>query len=318
MGNLTGSARDRSMAEDSRRLPVIQPGTAYATPPIFDKIAIVGLGLIGGSIGLAARAQWPTSLVIGVDDKGVLERAMVRHAIDVAADDPVVMAEADLVILAAPIRQNIEILRELEAHVEGIAVVTDVGSTKRAIADSAGVLPQRLTFVGGHPLGGAPRSGIDYARPDLFAGRPWLFTPSNDDGAQALERLQRFVEALGATPRVMSPTEHDRLLAFLSHLPQLTASALMHVVGSTTGAGGLALTGRGLADTTRLATSPSAIWRDICSTNDDEIGRALDLLIDELKELRSHLGTAETIDRLFDSAAAWREVLSGQTSRRNE
>ena len=299
-------ARDRSMTEDARKLPVIQPGTASTTPPIFDKIAIVGLGLIGGSIGLAARAQWPAGLVIGVDDKDVLERAMVRHAIDVAADDPVVMAEADLVILAAPIQQNIAMLSELATHVQGHAVVTDVGSTKRAIADGAGVLPRRLTFVGGHPLGGAPRGGIDYARPDLFTGRPWLFTPPSDEGGQALERLQRFVGALGATPHVMSPAEHDHLLAFLSHLPQLTASALMHVVGSTTGESGLALTGRGLADTTRLATSPAAIWRDICSTNADEIGQALDMFIDELKELRSQLGTGETIDRLFDSAATWR------------
>ena len=113
------------MTEDSRRLPVIQPGTASTAPPIFDKIAIVGLGLIGGSIALAARAQWPSGLVIGVDDKDVLERAMVRHAIDVAADDLVVMAEADLVVLAAPISQNIAMLSELEAHVQGTAIVTD-------------------------------------------------------------------------------------------------------------------------------------------------------------------------------------------------
>ena len=90
-------------------------------------------------------------------------------------------------------------------------------------------------FVGGHPLGGAPRGGIDYARPDLFAGRPWLFTPRDGGDGQSLERLQQFVKALGAIPHVMSPTEHDRLLAFLSHLPQLTASALMHVVGEHDG-----------------------------------------------------------------------------------
>ena len=304
------------MSEDSRRLPVIQPGTATSAPPIFDRIAIVGLGLIGGSIALAAREQWPRGLVIGVDDKAVLEKAMVRHAIDVAADDPVVMADADLVILAAPVRQNIEMMDDLATHVRGDAVITDVGSTKRAIIARAAVLPPRLTFVGGHPLGGAPRSGIDHARPDLFAGRPWLFTPASDATRPAVDRLQQFVMALGAEPHVMSPTEHDRVLAFISHLPQLTATALMHVVGSAAGEEGLGLTGRGLADTTRLASSPSTIWRDICATNADEIGAALDELVAVLQRLRDGLETDKPVEQLFDSAAAWRDVLAARAARR--
>ena len=136
------------MSDSSRQLPVIQPGTGDGSPPIFDKVAIVGLGLIGGSIALAVRQTWPRSLVIGVDEKGVLERAMVHHAIDVAADDPVVMAEADLVILAAPVRQNIHLLDDLDLHVSGAAVVTDVSSTKREIVEHARQLPSRFTFVG--------------------------------------------------------------------------------------------------------------------------------------------------------------------------
>src|SRR5258707_3024750 len=111
-------------------LPVIQPGPHDGRPPIFQKIGIVGLGLIGGSVALAAREIWPTSLVIGVDNKDVLETAMRLHAIDVAADDPVVLAEVDLVILAAPVRTNIELLKELDDHVHQPAVVTDTGSTK--------------------------------------------------------------------------------------------------------------------------------------------------------------------------------------------
>ena len=269
------------MSDTNRQLPVIQPGTDDGPRPIFDKVAIVGLGLIGGSIALAARQIWPRSLVIGVDDKDVLERAMVHHAIDVAADDPVVMAEADLVILAAPAQRNIDLLDDLDQHVSGTAIVTDVSSTKREIVERGQRLPPRLTFVGGHPLGGAPQSGIDYARPDLFRGRPWLFTPTDADCGPALERLQEFVTALGAQPHVMTAAEHDRLLAYLSHLPQLTASALMHVVGSSAGQSGLSLTGRGLADTTRLASSAPTIWRDICATNTDEIRKALDALIAE-------------------------------------
>src|SRR5918911_1226738 len=114
----------------SNELPVIQPGRPAATQPlIFEKIGIVGLGLIGGSIALAARQLWPASLVIAVDHKDVLETAMRLHAIDVAADDPMVLAEADLVILAAPVRQNIALLESLDDHVRQPAVVTDTGST---------------------------------------------------------------------------------------------------------------------------------------------------------------------------------------------
>ncbi len=301
------------MMESSRRLPVIQPGSGEGAPPLFDKLAVVGLGLIGGSIALAARQLWPKSLVIGVDDKDVLERAMVRHAIDVAADDPVVIDEADLVVLAAPVEQNIELLSELEHNISGEAIVTDVSSTKRRIVEQSRCLPPRLRFIGGHPLGGAPQAGIDYARPDLFKGRPWLFTPADDSAGPSLERLQDFATALGAIPHVMTAATHDRLLAFLSHLPQLAASTLMHVVGEHAGAEGLALTGRGLADTTRLAASPATIWRDICSTNADEITAALDALIAELQTLRENVNDPEGVARVFDSAVSWRSILTRQT-----
>lgn len=300
------------MTDLPRTLPVIQPGSAPAAPPVFEKVAIVGLGLIGGSLALAVRETWPAGLVIGVDDKAVLERAMLRHAIDVAADDPVVMAEADLVVLAAPVRANLALLADLEEHVQGAAVVTDVGSTKRDVAAAARALPARLTFVGGHPLGGAPRGGIAHARPDLFRDRPWLFTPAGDRGGDALDRLRRFVTGFGAVPHVLSPDAHDRLLAFLSHVPQLTASVLMHVVGDAIGEDGLALSGRGLADTTRLASSPADIWRDICATNADEIGGALEALIAELQAVRDTLTDGGTVDRVFDSASRWRTALAAR------
>ena len=292
-------------------LPVIQPRELNRRPaqaPIFAKVGIVGLGLIGGSIALAARQIWPTSLVIGVDNKDVLETAMRLHAIDVAADDPYVLAEADLVILAAPVKQNIELLRDLDENITQPAIITDVGSTKRAIVDAARALPPKFVFVGGHPLGGAARGGLEHARPDLFSGRPGLLTPSTDNG-EAVEKLSAFVKALGAEPRVLDVAAHDRLLAFLSHLPQLTASALMTVVGNAVGAQGLGLSGNGLADTTRLASSPSEIWRDIAATNADEIGPALDALIDVLQELRRDLPKGERLNEVFTDAARWRSTL---------
>jgi prephenate dehydrogenase len=300
-----------------KEIPVIQPGERPAgQPPIFQKIGIVGLGLIGGSIALRARELWPASLVIAVDNKDVLETAMRMHAIDVAADDLIVLAEADVVILAAPVKQNVAVLAELDDNVRQPAVVTDTGSTKREIVAAAADLPSRFTFVGGHPLAGAARGGLEHARADLFAGRPWLLTPAarggqpTDGAAAAHDKLTAFVRALGAEPRTVAPEAHDRLLAFLSHLPQLTASALMQVVGDAVGHDGLSLAGRGLADTTRLASSPADIWRDIAATNADEIGSALDALIAVLQDLRSDLGSGTRLDEVFDSAARWRGALS--------
>lgn len=291
----------------AKELPVIQPGGrgAQGPPPVFEKIGIVGLGLVGGSIALASRQLWPAALVIAVDDKDVLETAMRLHAIDVAADDLVVLAEADLVVLAAPVKENIAILEELDEHVRTAAVVTDVGSTKRRIVETARSLPPRFTFVGGHPLAGAARGGLENARPDLFQGRPWLMTSAND-------RLTAFVRALGAVPRAIEPAAHDRLVAFLSHLPQLTASALMGVVGDGVGADGLALAGKGLVDTTRLASSPADIWRDIAETNADQIEVALDTLIAVLRELRADLRSGDRLADIFETAARWRDTLTAR------
>jgi prephenate dehydrogenase len=301
----------------AKELPVIQPGQRPATQqPIFAKIGIIGLGLIGGSIALRSRELWPTSLVIAVDTRDVLETAMRLHAIDVAADDLIVLAEADLVVLAAPVKQNIALLAELDDNVRQPAVITDTSSTKRDIVAAAASLPGRFTFVGGHPLAGAAQGGLEHARPDLFAGRPWLLTPASDgagrphpDGGDGLDRITAFVTALGAEPRLVSPSAHDHLLAFLSHLPQLTASALMRVVGDAVGQDGLALAGRGLADTTRLASSPPDIWRDIAATNADELGPALDALIAVLRDLRGDLRDGGRLERVFDDAARWRASL---------
>jgi prephenate dehydrogenase len=221
----------------------------------------------------------------------------------------------EVVILAAPVRQNLALLDALDEHVRTPAIVTDVGSTKRAIDRQARRLPERFTFLGGHPLAGAARSGLEHARPDLFRGRPWILThdlerASRPDAAEtAREKLTAFVQALGAVPKIMTAAAHDRLVASLSHLPQLTASALMQVVGERAGDDGLALAGRGLADTTRLAASPPEIWKDIAATNADEIAPALDQLIAVLNDLRADLTAGDRLGELFEQARRWRERL---------
>ncbi len=278
-----------------------------ADPP-FPSIAIVGLGLIGGSIALGVRERWPSSRVIGVDTEGVAAHALGSGAIDRAVESVAALPETSLIVLAAPVRQNIGLLEQL-AHRRGQTVVTDVGGTKREIVNAARALPPSTIFVGGHPLGGGERGGFAFARPDLFAGRPWIFTPDGDGSADAVDRLSRLVAGLGARPSILGADEHDRLMAFVSHLPQLTASALMDTVGSAVHGEGLRMAGRGLVDTTRLASSPADVWRDICLTNADAIGDALDCLIQRLTQLRGDLNRGEAIEAIFNAAAKWRSEL---------
>lgn len=283
-----------------KTLPMADP-----VPP-FARVAIVGYGLIGGSLGLAIKERWPRALVIAVDRKDVIETAMRRQAADVGGDDLVLAAEADLVVLAAPVRINNRILAELASHIPGDALVTDVGSTKRETVAASRALPARLRFIGGHPLAGAAIGGIEAARPDLFQRRPWILTPaSQDDDALALGGM---LGAIGADVRILTPEAHDRLVAYLSHVPQLVASALMEVVGNEAGDAGLGLAGRGLRDTTRLASSPAAIWRDILDTNRDEIGPAIDALIATLRRLQ-HDSTGGDLQRTFESAGEWKRAL---------
>jgi prephenate dehydrogenase len=287
------------------------PLTDQPTEPLpFARIAIVGFGLIGGSIALACRERFQGGLIIAVDRKDVLERAMRMHAADVAGDDLVMAAEADLVILAAPVKQNIRVLRELADCVGGEAVVTDVGSTKREIVEASRALPARLTFIGGHPLAGAAVGGLRAARPDLFQGRPWILTPAARRDDPHAPKLAAFLGAIGARVEVMDAAAHDLLLAHLSHLPQIVISALMHVIGEHAGADGLRLSGRGLRDTTRLASSPPEIWKDIAATNRDCIRAALDDFIAVLERLRDD-DRQEELERIFDSAARWKETLDG-------
>lgn len=272
----------------------------------FKRIGIVGVGLIGGSLAFAVRRVFPDAAVIGIDRDDVTLVARQLGALTVGSGDLSALAEADLIVLAAPIRQNIAVLARLGEIVRGPALVTDVGSTKRSTVEAARSLPQTLTFIGGHPLAGSARGGLEASRVDLFERRPWLLTPDAATPASALQRLTDFVRALGATPVVVDPLTHDHVMAYTSHLPQLTASALMHVVGESVGEAGLRLSGSGLADTTRVAASPAPIWSDICTTNADEVLPALDQLIATLQALRTQLSKDESIAPLFESAQRWR------------
>ena len=281
--------------------------------PPFRSLSVVGLGLIGGSIALAVRERWPAVRIAGVDRKAVLAHALGSGAIDRAADSAADVSDTDLIVLAAPVRQNLKLLPEVVQRLRATSVVTDVGSTKHDIVEAARALGCAGAFVGGHPIGGAEQGGFGFARPDLFRHRPWIFTPAATTPPAVLDRLFRFAQGLDARPSSMDAAAHDRVMAFLSHLPQLVASALMDVIGTSAGESGLRLAGRGLVDTTRLASSPPDTWRDVYATNADAVGDALDELIARLSELRADLRGGDAVNRIFTEAARWRaELMSGR------
>ena len=276
------------MTKSTTHLPVIQPDQNPGTPLIFEKIAIVGLGLIGWSIALAARRTWPESLVIGVDNREVLEKAMVHHAIDVAADDPVVMAEADLVILAAPVNQNIQILATLEENVTGTAVVTDVGSTKEAILKKAkSSLPRDISFVGGHPIAGTEKSGFDNSAPNLFRDRPFLVSGAVGSKS-APKTVGRIWKKLGCKVFTVSPKEHDKIFSYLSHFPHVLSFGLNKIVAEKLSSKTVSnYGGDSYKDYSRISSSSKSLWSEIFLSNKNN-------LLENIKVFKKYLTELET------------------------
>jgi prephenate dehydrogenase len=237
------------------------------------RIAIAGLGLIGGSIarGLAARGHHVT----GVDAPAVLRRARRAGAIAAsAASAAEAAARCDVLFLAAPPRANLRLLRSLATFVHG-AIVTDVGSVKRPICAEASRLGLDR-FVGGHPMAGSEAAGFGASDAALFDGRTWVLTPA---GGRPPRRLLALVRDLGARPMVMTPAEHDRAAAFLSHVPQIVAWALADAArGDAVTRRHLRLAGPAYRDMTRIAKSPRQLWAQILDQNRAEVRRALEAL----------------------------------------
>jgi prephenate dehydrogenase len=278
------------------------------------KVAILGVGLIGGSIGLAAKRR-AGAHVTGYDpDAEVGERALELGAIDVRAGDLAsAVAEAEVVFVAAPVGALAGVVREALAHAPRDAVVSDVGSTKRVVADAGA--DER--FIGGHPLAGAETAGVENAREDLFEGATWYLTPARGNTAGVLyERLHGLLRRIGAQPQAIDAELHDTLLACVSHLPHVLANVLADQAESTLGAGKpgrLPAAGPSFRDWVRVAGANSAIWTDIYLSNRD----ALLVMIDEFtRRLQAARATLEQADRgavtaWNDAARASREAVLG-------
>jgi len=243
------------------------------------RIAIVGLGLIGGSLGLGARRRGMR--VIGIDWERTLRGERARDCADdlVPAEQRAAcagaLASAELAVLAAPVSV---ILGELGGVLGQCDTVTDCGSTKREIASAADRSPRGRRFVPGHPMAGAAEGGLSHARADLFEGRPWILCPEGRD-RDAVERVEELVRAVGAQPLALSAERHDRLVALVSHVPQLVASAVA-ALGAEWGAEGVA--GPAYEGLTRTAGGDPGMWQDIFATNPDQVAEALGDLAEQL------------------------------------
>ena len=241
---------------------------------LFDTLALFGVGLLGGSVGLAARRRGVVRHVVGSDrDADVLRRACARGILDAVFTEVVAgVATADLVVFCTPVDRIGEQILAAAPHCRPGTLLTDVGSTKVGIVRAVEHrLPPGIAFVGGHPLAGSEKHGPEHADADLFEGRLVILTPcAGSDGA--LERVTTFWQALGARVRVLEAGEHDRALALTSHLPHLAASVLAGTVPAEL----LDLTATGFGDATRLAAGCPDIWTAIFDANREPVLAALD------------------------------------------
>ena len=262
-------------------------------------VAVTGLGLIGGSIGLAARHRLGARVVGWNRSRGPLDAALAMGAIDVAVDAIADIEEADVAIACVSIDALESCVAELCAAVPE-AVVSDVGSTKQALVDAIAA----PSFIGGHPLAGAESTGIEHAREDLFDGATWYLTPRAESPGVLYERLARFVAGIGAVPTAIMPGDHDRLMAAVSHLPHVVANLLVAQATDALGGETLPATGPSFRDATRVAGSNPALWAQIYMSNRVALGAQIDDLVARLGEVRGLLDAGGAALRSWQESAA--------------
>ena len=255
-----------------------------------ETVAIVGVGLIGGSFALSLRSAGFAGQILGVSSPATIAGAMERGAIDQGSTLEEACAAADLIFLAQPIRAILETLPRMNPHVRPEALVTDAGSTKAEIVQAAAIHLTRCQFLGGHPLAGKESRGVGAAASGLFEGRTWAFTPRAPEEMEtgAARDFLGWIGRIGAVPVTLEAAFHDRVLAFTSHLPQLASTALASALGAALGPEDALrerLFGPALLDATRLALSPFEIWKDIVATNRTFVHSALECYIIELQRL---------------------------------
>jgi prephenate dehydrogenase len=257
---------------------------------VIERLAIVGVGLLGGSVAKAARAACLAREIVGIArDPERLAAAVREGALDrVTADVTAGVRDADFVVLAAPVLTNEQLLERVWTAADPATLVTDVGSTKAGIARLADRLhaSRPLGFVGSHPMAGSERSGYRASRADLLRGALVIVTPTGSAGARAVKGVSAFWEGLEARVAMLEPAMHDRVVAVVSHLPHLAAVALVDAVRRFE-PGATEFAGRGFKDTTRIAAGDAAVWEEIFSANREALLASLDAFRDALADLEA-------------------------------
>ncbi len=269
------------------------------------RLAVVGLGLLGGSVAKAARAHGVAGQIVGIGrDAARLEPALRDGAVDRATTDLADgVGEADFVVLAATVAANVDLLERVWRAALPGAVVTDVGSTKRAIVRAADRLrgTGAAHFVGSHPMAGSERSGYAIARADLFTGAIVIVTPNDESDAAAVKTVSGFWEALGARVSLLEAETHDRVVAAISHLPHLLAVALVDAIHRSEPAA-LECAAGGFKDTSRIAAGDPHLWQEIFLANRDALAGAVTSLRQALADLEGLIAAGDTV-RLEDALA---------------
>jgi len=265
------------------------------------RVALLGVGLIGGSVGMAARHRLGAHVVGCNRSPAALAIALERGAIDEAVDDVADIGTADIAIAGVAVDALQDAVREL-CDALPAAVVTDVGSTKGALVGAV----DRENFIGGHPLAGAEATGVAHAREDLFEGATWYLTPRDETPGVLYERLAHFVAGLGAVPTAIAPDDHDRLMAAVSHLPHVVANLLVAQATEALGGETLPATGPSFRDATRVAGSNPALWAQIYAANSSALGTQIDDLVRRLGEVRTLLQASG------GDLAAWQDAAAQQ------
>lgn len=282
----------------------------------FDTVAVIGLGLMGGSFGLACLRKGLVRRVVGFDEDPQTTRAAreIGACTEAAYTPPFAVKEADLVVIATPVGVIPEVFAEVAPYLKAGCVVTDLGSTKAGIVDQIGrgALPG-IHFVGGHPVAGSESHGIGAASEDLYDGCLWILTPTSATDPAAVARLTRLLQGLGAKVQSLDPARHDEALALTSHLPQLLSSTLMGFAAdaATSGEGMPLLAAGGFRDMTRIAASSTDMWVDIVRENRPALLALLDRFQRTLAEVAANLeaGDWDALRRALDQAGEVRRAL---------
>lgn len=273
---------------------------------VFSTLTIVGVGLIGGSIGLAAKKRGVARRVLGVGrDPRHVEQALQLGAIDAGTLDLAGAARtADCIIFCAPVDRIAAQIKDAAVHCKAGTILTDAGSTKREIVQAVEAdLPGHLGFVGGHPLTGSEKKGVEHSHADLFVQRWTVLTPTERTPKDALASVQSLWQALGSRVRIMAPADHDQALALTSHLPHLVASVLAGILPDDW----IELTASGFRDSTRVASGDPGLWTPIFQHNRQAVLAALDQLEDRLREVRQAL-TYHDVSRIDQFLAQGKKV----------